>query len=1251
MNATPDITCFKIQPSTDPRYQYLMSMGSGEGGLRFTSANDGDIPVFARISDINSWQRLPQVQQGINIRADEENWLITARIGCRAFEELSRLPFVRNIAVSFPLMQPLLQNTLRDIGLVPNASIPSSILNSGGKGVVVGIVDIGCDFAHHHFIKPPSSAEDQRKRTRIHSIWDQSGVSGPNSPFGYGKIYARRDINRALESDQPYAALGYLPGVNPDGSIKDHGTHVMDIAAGNGPTPGIAPKAKIIFVNLAGGDRKLADSVCLVEAVKYIFDQAKIKNRPCVVNISLGQNGGAHDGTGFVEQALDAMVKEEPNRAIVIAAGNSYHDKSHYSSSVAQGSWVDVKWKIEPFDDTPNELEIWYSGKDEFEVEIIYTDGRTLARLPLDSALSFAINNNGKASRIAQASHRRKHPDNGDNVFQMFQDPRCDVAGGIWILRVHGKSIAGDGKFHAWIERDTEKGRSTLDEDHTSFTLNSIGTGHKTIVVGSYDARSSNKPISYFSSAGPTRDGRDKPEISAPGHLVWAARATSKKELVRMSGTSMAAPAATGLVARILEQAHKKDRRLNIDEIRELLNSSCQNTRANNEWDPRFGKGRLHANAILKVNPEELLLSPVDDDNSSSNFSAVVKKGFGYLKGLLSGLSDANSTTPLEHGLVSNISRQSQRPNFNTLAKEMNKIFSCEYQRTLTQTLGTLSMVDMLSAINEIFSIAEDVVNVRQSVLPGYSMVMGETGLGKSLFIGYAIGMGIRRGNPPNEHTFVYDNDQIIGPEIGHGASKTKGCKPFKHYIDTAGFSDSAGLEAEICNAAAVHMIAKSYPVKRLIVMLSLGVFDGRAQGFFALINRLKRIFRNPIDDSIWSSIFFVINNKEIIIDPATGKPIAKSFVSRKIKGAIATLEDELRRINLKSHGEGHYSDLEGSLTILKKVLQADNYLVANFLDDKTRAEIQEWENTHDQILLSKFFTTENLIENGFIKFKTSLISIATYFNVLFFKKQELNSRLASLKAFLNEKCTELEKTGIDSEDPAMALRAKKLEIIELQKEKKIRGQTLFRLSVDNSPVELTTLAPNELIQPSRKIGPIEISKTYTFRYNGIPLLEAKRNQVDGIFSDGQINLDDGIYECRYKPASAQKNNDAKIALFVRNKDHPSTKGTIQLITTELRSLNLKIIELQKQRSILHAKYLQAEDLSEQVIKIREEIEDRLNEILQEFEIIQLSCDPYRDFRQLVAKIVEKLLSEESFNPQEGDILRTFLQYVSQESM
>ncbi|MBA2367673.1 MAG: S8 family peptidase [Candidatus Protochlamydia sp.] len=580
-------------PNLDPRYQYYQHIQEViQKKPKFKTADKGLIPVVGRINDLAKWNNLSEVQPGVAIPIPNgDQWIVTGRVSFNRFEFINSQSFVLSLKVT-EAIRPALKETIKEMGLsIPQGNVTSEMIKKAGKGTIVGIVDYGGDFNHSNF-------KTSSGRTRLLSIWDQSQGANPNSPHGYGTVFTEAQINNALSSSNPYKKLGYSV------DSEEHGTHVMDIAAGSGPNPGVAPKAKLIFVNISSEadrtvedvlNRDFGDSVRVIEAVKYIFDQAG--NTPCVVNLSLGTNGGPHDGTNPVEMAFDALLQEKSNRAIVVAAANAYADKIHKSGTIAQDETIDIQWKISNFDRTHNEMEIWYSNKDELEVEIISPNNSLSTKVALGQ--NGGIWDNGKL--FAYVAHKQD-PDNGDHVVHIFQDPTYSTAGA-WTIRLLGKIIK-DGKYDAWIERD-DNGPSSFNADDPLSTLGSISTGKKTITVASYDAHRPGQPISYFSGSGPTRKGDFKPEVSAAGHDVWAANSTTKTGLTRMSGTSMASPVVTGLVARILGIAKERNIDLDIDTIRKLVIDTARKNPPENSneqgWDNRYGFGRVSAEALVAV--------------------------------------------------------------------------------------------------------------------------------------------------------------------------------------------------------------------------------------------------------------------------------------------------------------------------------------------------------------------------------------------------------------------------------------------------------------------------------------------------------------------------------------------------------------------------------------------------------------------------------------------------------------------------
>lgn len=490
---------------------------------------------------------------------------------------------------------------------LPPAVLPSDVrrppgLSLTGTGVVVGIIDWGCDFDHPQFKHPDGS-------TRLLTLWDQRGSPPPQarSYYGYGTVHSNRRINRALASANPYRALGYHPADADSDGHGAHGTHVMDIAAGNGlgrGPMGMAPEADLIFVHLAdrgtGGLANLGDSVRILEALDFV---AKVAGpRPWVVNFSVGRHGGPHDGTTLAEMAFDFALQDASNCFLVQSTGNYSGKNIHSSGRLQTGQTRTLSLIVDEADTTPNELEIWYSGGDEFAVRIESPNGAISRWVKLGEQAD--VLENGRI--VGRIYHRASDPNNSDNHLDLFL--YVSAPPGVWKVSLKAERISSGGVFHTWLERDEacpgcQTRFSKFDSDNF-YTTGTLANSRIPLVIGAYNTHSPTREVAAFSSVGPTRDHRPKPDLCAPGEGVLAARSSprgaskSPGMFVRKSGTSMAAPHVTGAVALCLQGARRP---LWSHEIRELILNNTEPAPASGRGALRYGHGYLDVGRVVEA--------------------------------------------------------------------------------------------------------------------------------------------------------------------------------------------------------------------------------------------------------------------------------------------------------------------------------------------------------------------------------------------------------------------------------------------------------------------------------------------------------------------------------------------------------------------------------------------------------------------------------------------------------------------------
>ena len=601
-------------------------------------------------------------------------------------ERISELKCVRRMELSRPVYQKMdIVRSVTGIDKIhQGVNIPQAYT---GKGVVTGIVDGGIDPNHINFLKSDGT-------TRFGYLSKITATTTTQQGYLYQNYYPRAVLDTMKQHDDTYPIEEFAS----DSYTNFHGTHTLGIMAGGYKGNILAAKSddqdvsyNVTVPNLYYGGATESEIIAscgdlrdqfIAFGIDDIINYSKLSGpepKPCVINLSLGSNIGAHDSTSVMNRFLSLCGKEA---IICVAAGN----EADYPIALAakfENADSTVRTFIRPMIEgeykTPNktyynlrngQICAYSNNADEFELQIVVTnsarDNKVAVRIPVttntngqpiiyssggDYAITGAVVNStfAKAFNGYVSAASIKDPETGRYYVLaqfMTSDNQTTNKDGNYKLGLLIKSkkagqrvdVYGDAQFVYFDDYD----QKNWVKGSRNGSISDMACANNVISVGSYNVRNHwpsldgyvygyNKKgenddfpageVSRFSSYGTLADGRNLPDICAPGASVIssvntycvtnptmgytpaALQAKFEKDgktyyWHQSLGTSMATPVVAGAIALWLEANPALTYK---DVVRIIKETAVKDNYVTNTGDPvQWGAGKFDAYAGLK---------------------------------------------------------------------------------------------------------------------------------------------------------------------------------------------------------------------------------------------------------------------------------------------------------------------------------------------------------------------------------------------------------------------------------------------------------------------------------------------------------------------------------------------------------------------------------------------------------------------------------------------------------------------------
>ena len=498
-----------------------------------------------------------------------------------ALASLARHPAVRSVHRA-PIARPAIAVSTHDVG----AERVLADVGLDGAGTVIAVVDTGIDYTHAALGGPGEAAAYRAATTDVAAISEtfRGATLFPNDRVSAGHDFAGFDY-AAPEDCQASNPEDCLPRPDPDPiedppdrvagpSASGHGTHVAAIAAGSGLSAGqrgVAPGARVVALKVFGG--LAAGSALVPDALEWIARvnlglavPGTAPDKIDVVNLSLGE---LYPGPGLA--LLDAQVAEllALGVTVVAAAGN---DGGRPFSILAPSASAGAL-SVASVENEPIRGGLWLDEPDGKRASAAVaaafapplgdfapiTGSLALVEDPCGEAevaadvVALAMQEGCRPEQIARAVFNR-----GARAL-LLEPPGSAPA-----LRLQGEASGVSRPVLSVAAAEGRRWRSALE------------AGAAITATLDASAQAGQRGPSDFAARGPAANGALKPDVSAPGDRISAARSGSGRAHRSISGSSMAAPHAAGAAALLRQRASREGLDLDPRDIAALLKSTAR---------------------------------------------------------------------------------------------------------------------------------------------------------------------------------------------------------------------------------------------------------------------------------------------------------------------------------------------------------------------------------------------------------------------------------------------------------------------------------------------------------------------------------------------------------------------------------------------------------------------------------------------------------------------------------------------------